>query len=226
MKLTDSLFFYPERGMPGCNTCVIIGEVSLIIDVGFENQLEALIKLMHRDGIEPEDIDLILNTHLHLDHCWANQAFKDISGAKIALHPIQVEYLHFSLVEMPKHFAAFINMLGQPKQFKEDTILGDKLDTGNLELDLLLAPGHSPDSICFYSKEEKFLICGDVVFDQSTGRVDFPGGDASVLKRSIEELSKLDIAYLLPGHMNFVKGEEAVKSNFEFVRQYVFPWLY
>lgn len=69
------------------------------------------------------------------------------------------------------------------------------------------------------------LICGDVVFNQNTGRVDLPGGRGEDLKHSIEELAKLDIEYLLPGHMGIVQGAQKVKDNFEFVRKYVFSWL-
>ncbi|MBM3132354.1 MAG: MBL fold metallo-hydrolase, partial [Chloroflexi bacterium] len=104
-------------------------------------------------------------------------------------------------------------------------ILDGNLNTGKLEFEILHAPGHSPDSICFYCKPEGVMICGDVVFEGNTGRVDFPGGSGKQLKESIEGLARLDIEYLLPGHMGIVKGREKVKRNFEFVRKNVFPWL-
>ena len=225
MKLTEHLFFYPERGMPGCNTYVIKDKTSVIIDPGFEMHLEGLVKDMAKDGIAPRDIDIVTNTHLHIDHCWANQAFKDISGAKIMIHDLHKKYSRQNLVEMPKLFSSFFDFGIKPIEFKEDSLLGDKLNTGEMEFELIAAPGHSPDSICFYCRDKKILICGDVVFDQSTGRVDFPGGSAAELKASIERLSQLDIEYLLPGHLNIVKGKEAVKRNFDFVRECVFPWL-
>ena len=50
------------------------------------------------------------------------------------------------------------------------------------------------------------MICGDVLFEMNTGRVDLPGGDGEALKKSIESLSILDIEYLLPGHMGVVTG--------------------
>ena len=56
MKLTENLFFYPERAMPSCNTYVIKDEVSVIIDTGLEMHLQGLIQDMRRDGIESEDI--------------------------------------------------------------------------------------------------------------------------------------------------------------------------
>jgi glyoxylase-like metal-dependent hydrolase (beta-lactamase superfamily II) len=79
--------------------------------------------------------------------------------------------------------------------------------------------------VCYYLKKEKVLICGDVLFEMNTGRVDLPGGNADDLKQSIEAISKLDVEYLLPGHMGVVVGAEKVKENFSYIRFNVFPWL-
>ncbi len=220
MKLTNNLYLYPEMGMLDCNTYVIRGDLSIIIDPGLTQALPALIQDLRKDGINPEDIDIIINTHLHIDHCWANEAFKEISGAKILAHPRHKEFYDITVVETSKFFGL------QPVEFKEDDCLHDnKLSAGNVELELIPSAGHSPDSICFYGKDENFLICGDVIFDKSTGRVDLPGGNADELKQSIERLAQLEIEYLLPGHMDIVAGAEGVKSNFEFVKEQVFPWL-
>ena len=89
MKLTDNLYFYPEKGMLDCNTYVIKDDISLIIDPGHTQFLPALIEDLRQDGIEPKDIEIITNTHLHIDHYWVNEAFKKISGARIVSHPLQ-----------------------------------------------------------------------------------------------------------------------------------------
>ena len=83
MKLSDSLFYYPENGMMDCNTYVIKDEVNVLIDPGFAQYLPTLVEAMREDGIEAKDIDIITNTHLHADHYWGNEAFKEISKAKI-----------------------------------------------------------------------------------------------------------------------------------------------
>ena len=94
-----------------------------------------------------------------------------------------------------------------------------------MELELIHSPGHSPDSICFYCQKDKILICGDVIFNGNTGRVDLPGGTADELRQSIEELSRLEIEYLLPGHMDIVTGAVKVKSNFDFISRHILRWL-
>ena len=220
MKLTNNLYFYPEKGMLDCNTYVVRGDLSIIIDPGLTQALPTLVQDLHKDGIDPEDIDIITNTHLHIDHCWANEAFKEISGAKIFFHPLHQKFYDMTVVETSRFFGL------QPVEFKEDSYLNnDKLNMGDIELECIPSAGHSPDSICFYCQERKSLICGDVIFDKNTGRVDLPGGSADELKQSIERLSRLEIEYLLPGHMDIVTGVEKVKSNFEFVKKHVFTWL-
>lgn len=219
MKLSDHIFCYPAKGGWDCNTYVIKDEVSVIIDPGLLEYLPALVESMQKDGIDPEDIDLITNTHLHLDHYWASEAFKDAYGAKIMMSPSQKQFYDLTVVQVT-------SLLGMaPVHIREDGCLNGKLKTGELEFEILYTPGHSPDSTCFYCKAEKTLICGDVVFAGNTGRVDFPGGSADQLKQSIEEIAKLSLEYLLPGHMGIVSGAEKVKHNFEFIRDRVFPWL-
>lgn len=219
MKLTENVYYYPETGMMDCNTYVIKDKSTVVIDPGLEQYLPGLIKALEKDGIDPKTIDFITNTHLHLDHYWASEELKRISGAKILLHPLQKESYDLTVVGVSRVFGM------APIHIKEDDLLDDTLNTGTLEFQIINAPGHSPDSLCFYNKDQRVVICGDVVFDSNTGRVDFPGGSGDQIKESIESLSKLELDYLLPGHMGAVKGRERVQKNFEFVRKNVFPWL-
>lgn len=220
MKLTENLYFYPEKGMMDCNTYVIKDDVSVIIDPGSVQFLPQLIGDLFKDGIDPKDINIITNTHLHPDHYWANEGFKNISGAEIIIHPLHKKFYDWIITEAS-------NFLGlEGLEFKADSYLdNNKLSTGHMDFELIHSPGHSPESICFYCKSEKILVPGDVIFTQNTGRVDLPGGNAEELKQSIEELSQLEIEYLLPGHMDVVTGTEVVKGNFEFIKKHVFPWL-
>ena len=220
MKLTKKLYFFSEKGMMDCNSYVIKDRSSLLIDPGLTQFLPALIEEMRRDGIDPKDIDIIANTHLHGDHCWANDAFKQLSGAKILLHPLQKQFGQAAAVQTSQFFGV------SAVEFSEDRLMdNERLNLGETEIELIPSPGHSPDSICYYLADDKVLICGDVIFSQNTGRVDLPGGSADQLKASIERLSQLDVEYLLPGHMDIVVGRENVKNNFEFIKKYVLGYL-
>ena len=219
MKLTDHVYYYPEHGMIDCNTYVIKDEVTVLIDPGFEQQLPTLIREMERDGIDHTQINIIAITHLHADHYWASDAIRKTSGARILMHPLQKQFYDLTVVQVSKVFGM------SPVHLVEDGLLDTTLNTGSLEFEFLSAPGHSPDSICYYCEETGLMICGDVVFAGNTGRVDFPGGNGNQLKQSIEGLSALSIEYLLPGHMGIVAGKDKVNQNFKFVREHVFPWL-
>ena len=84
MKLTNHLYFYRERGMMDCNTYVIKDDISIIIDLGSTQFLPDLAASLLKDGIDPKDISTITNTHLHDDHYGANEAFKNLSQAKLS----------------------------------------------------------------------------------------------------------------------------------------------
>lgn len=220
MKLTNNLFLYPEQGMMDCNTYVIKGNPCIAFDTGLINYVPSRIAEMKNDGIDPKDIGIILNTHLHIDHSSGNETFKKFTGAKIALHPIQKENYRLIVIEGTRDLGT------QPIEFKEDFLIKDNhLQVGDVEIECIPSPGHTPDSICYYIRKEKILICGDVLFELNTGRVDLPGGDAGQLKNSIDNLSKLDIELLLPGHMGGVSGAANVKRNFDYIKQNIYPWL-
>jgi hydroxyacylglutathione hydrolase len=220
MKLGNNLFFYPEQGMLDCNTYVVTGHPGIIVDPGNADYLAARVNGLKEDGIDPSEIGIIVNTHLHIDHCGANEAFKRLSGAKIALHPVQKRNYRLVVVDGARLFGM------EPGGFTEDYILeGNSLSNGSVTLEMIPSPGHSPDCFCFYNRRDKVLICGDVLFEMNTGRVDLPGGNAEALKNSIDSLSRLDIEYLLPGHMGIVSGAAKVAANFDFIKDNVFAWL-
>ena len=206
--------------MLDCNTYVIKGTPTIIIDPGSTQFLTTLIQALQQDGIDAKDIDIITNTHLHCDHCSANEALKQLSGARILSHPLQNKFYNVTVIETAKFFGL------PPMEFAADGYIdNNKLDTTDVEFELIPSPGHSPDSICFYCQKDRLLICGDVIFAGNTGRVDLPGGNADELRHSIEELSQLEISYLLPGHMDIVTSAEKVKSNFDFIKRSVLRWL-
>jgi hydroxyacylglutathione hydrolase len=220
MKLVNNLYLYPEHGMLDANVYVLKGNPGIIFDTGYTGWVVSRVADMKKDGIEPESIGIILNTHQHIDHASGNEAFKQFSGAKIYQHPLQKEHYQLVVVEGTR-------MLGDdPIEFTADVMIeNNKINAGGVEIECIPSPGHTPESICYYLRKEKSLICGDVLFEMNTGRVDLPGGSADELKMSIDRLSELDIELLLPGHMGAVSGAANVKRNFDYIKQNIFPWL-
>ena len=87
----------------------------------------------------------------------------------------------------------------EPKHFIKE---GDTITFGNTTLKAILTPGHSPASLSFFCEAGNFLIGGDVLFRQSIGRTDLPGGDFNTLINSIKtKLYPLgDDVKVFPGH--------------------------
>ena len=220
MKLTDTIYVYPERGMAAANTYVIRDAETLVIDPGSAQTMGDKLRQMAVDGITPDEIKAITITHLHPDHYWATSALQQVTGADVVIPRMQEAYIE-PMIEQASQMFGMQGLELTPSRFIED----GKLEIGGRTLELVHSPGHSPESFCYYDPETKFLACGDVIFDHNIGRTDFPGGSGEQIKASINALSDLDIEYLLPGHMGVIQGRTAVKDNFVFVRNSIFAWI-
>ncbi len=137
-------------------------------------------------------------THAHIDHILGLGHVRSTYGLEPHTHPgEQVVYTRG---------ADMAGMYGLPLDelpaCHYDLTEGTTVAFGNLELQIRLAPGHSPASICFYVPSEELLIGGDVLFRDSIGRTDLPGGNHELLLRSIrEQLYTLPPATTVwPGH--------------------------
>jgi len=221
MKVTDGVYAYPWTNMMenNCNTYVLKGENLILIDPGLKRYVPDIMAAMKKDGLNPEDISLIINTHSHPDHLDGNAYFM-ASSAKMTMHEEEEKFLKtigkdffrmFGL-ESPKHRVDFYSNEGE-------------LKAGDITLQIIHAPGHSPGSICMYWPEKETIITGDVVFSGSIGRTDFPGGSSGTLKKSIEKISSIKAKYLLPGHNEIVEGEAEIKRNFDFIKRSFFSFL-
>lgn len=212
MELKDDLFWYRE-GMPfgDCNKYVVKGEFLILIDTGNPLTVNSLLKMLKEDGLEVSDVRVVVNTHCHPDHCGANNEIDKLTGAKFIFHPAELEHI--------KRYRVIGELLAidqwEPRVEPE---WRDELTNGDVTLKMLHTPGHSTGSISIYCPLEKFLICGDLVFNKGIGRADLPGGDERKLCKSIEQVSKLSLECLLPGHGEVLIGSDNILRNFEFVK--------
>jgi glyoxylase-like metal-dependent hydrolase (beta-lactamase superfamily II) len=181
------------------NTYVLYNEdkKALIIDPGcYDNaEKETLSKFISDNGLV---VEKLLNTHCHLDHIFGNKWVHETYRMELFLHPEEEKVLAFGPQSGIMWGLPFDNYVG-PLNFLN---AGDEVVLGTDVLKVILAPGHSPGSICFYSEEQKFVIGGDVLFRESIGRTDLPLGDHQTLLNSIRnQLFVLpDDVEVYPGH--------------------------
>ncbi len=216
MKITDGIYAYIWTGIfeNNCNMFYFGEPLNILFDPGLKHYVDMRFDLMKKDGLDPAGIQYIVNTHCHPDHMEGSLLFRG-KGPMIAMHEKEIAFYD-------REGPAFFRMFGMAfPEFKFDIQLQDgSWRVGDTDLEIIHTPGHSPGSVSIYWPEKKTLVCGDLVFEQSFGRVDFPGGDARQLIESIKKISALDIEILLPGHMNFIQGKENVRKNFLSIERY------
>lgn len=181
------------------NTYVLYDETGecVIIDPGMYEGAEqnTLVNWIKETGLKPV---LLLNTHCHIDHVFGNKFVFDQWGLKPQFHAGELPVLH-SIPGYAPQMGLNYELSPEPEVFLGET---GKVVFGNSELQLIFAPGHSPAHLCFYAKEDDFIIGGDVLFYSSIGRTDLPGGNHQQLLNSIrEQLFVLpDAIAVHPGH--------------------------
>ncbi len=221
MKLEKDLYVYlwnhPYEN--NCNTYLIHGDRTILIDPGHLRFIPQLFDQMETDGLSPRGIDLIITTHSHPDHLEGLEAFLD--------QPVQMATSQEEERYLLGQGKSLFEIMGQslPK-FRIDFYLKEgTLSLGSETFDVYETPGHSPGSLSIYWPKRKTLFTGDVVFCGGIGRTDFAEGDSKLLMQSIERLARLETELLLPGHGAMVRGREAVLQNYQTIRQTFYTFL-
>jgi hydroxyacylglutathione hydrolase len=181
------------------NTYVLYNEFKecIIVDPGSDSdeEKEALKDFIETNGLQPK---MLINTHCHLDHVFGNKYVAEAYQLTLQIHKNEEEMLQMAPASGLMFNLPFDNYTGQLIFLKEGDIIFLRDDI----LKVIEAPGHSPGSICFYCEKQKFIIGGDVLFYQSIGRTDLPGGNHESLIKNIKEKLFLlpDDVKVYPGH--------------------------
>lgn len=143
-------------------------------------------------------IQKILLTHAHFDHIGGLAELKRAVEAPVYIHKEALPMLQNSTASASL-FGMHIEQPADPDHFLQE---GDIVAVGNSQLEVLFTPGHAPGHVSFYLREQNVLFDGDVLFQQSIGRTDLPGGDMALLLQIIEEklLTLPDDTAVLSGH--------------------------
>jgi glyoxylase-like metal-dependent hydrolase (beta-lactamase superfamily II) len=175
--------------------CYILGSEAtkevVVIDPGSNG--DKIIQLIDEMGLK---LKYIINTHAHFDHIGGNAALHDKTGAKIIIH----EEDSILLDKLSKQADVFgYEVTPSPPA---DILVkeGDTIEFGDMKLDVIHTPGHTPGGISL--KIDNIIFTGDTLFNNSIGRTDLPGGSFEHIIYSIKE--KLfcfdDGVKVYPGH--------------------------
>lgn len=194
------------------NTYVIYDDTKTcaIIDPGcYEQQeQETLSAFIEEHALQ---VAHLINTHAHIDHIAGNQYVKATYGVHLALHQQEIPIL-----QAASQYAAMYGFTAyQPIEAEKLLTAGDTIQLGNESLSVLHVPGHSPGHIALCSQQAKLCLCGDVLFKNSIGRTDLPGGDHARLLQSIRHQLFLlgDETVIYPGHGPATTIGEEKKNN-------------
>jgi glyoxylase-like metal-dependent hydrolase (beta-lactamase superfamily II) len=144
-------------------------------------------------------IEKILVTHGHLDHCAGTAPLARQLGVPVEGPQREDDFWIQQLPELSRRPGFAHAEVFQPDRWLED---GDTVSIGESQMEVLFCPGHTPGHVVFFSRPDKVALVGDVLFQGSIGRTDFPRGDHATLIASIrDKLWPLgDDVVFVPGH--------------------------
>jgi glyoxylase-like metal-dependent hydrolase (beta-lactamase superfamily II) len=188
---------------------------AVIVDPGnFDNRENKLID----DFISSNKLNLkaVWNTHGHIDHIYGNRYLSEKYNAPLYASELEIPNMRSADVYGPSMYG-----LPAPNSIEPDFLLSesDQLWIGNNQIKVLFVPGHSAGHFAFWSVEQNIIFSGDVLFLNSIGRTDLPGGSFDILEKTIKEvmynLPDNTIVYSGHGDSTTILNE---KKNNPFVR--------
>ena len=201
-------------GSFGENTYVIFdkndksNDSAIIIDPGDENG--HVIDFLKSNNLNPIKI---LLTHSHIDHIIGIQFLYRYYQPEIYLHEDD-HWIYKRANEQASFFGlSDVESVDVTNLFKEEIVI--PFSTSQFEV--IHTPGHTPGSVCYYSRQDKIIFTGDTLFKRSIGRTDLLGGNSSSIIDSIRnKLFVLDDNVIIyPGHMDKSSiGEEKLMNPF------------
>ncbi len=205
MSIEEELLIEQIQIGPMENFTYIVGSRAtrevVIVDPAWD--IDALL-----ERLEAQDYKLTgaLITHYHPDHCGGSFGHNNVEGIAelLAKNPVPI-YAHKLEAE------GLQKVTGVSGTDIKKVESGDKLEVGDVEVEFLHTPGHTPGSQCF--RIRKTLVSGDTLFIQGCGRVDLPGSNSEDMYHSLRKLADLpDDTLLLPGH-NYAEVPNALMED-------------
>ena len=224
----------PNNPLENTNVYLIRGDHRhALIDAGWPGEiaLQALRGQLADVGVTFKDISQVLVTHAHHDHYGLAGRIRELSGATVALHSVDRDFLAPAYSDFDGYLdrmEAWFRSNGVPDSELPATRMfaamrhagasalpdvtledGDTVSVGDFHLQVVWTPGHSPGHICFYEPDRKLLFAGDHILAVITPNISLqPLAQSNPLADFISSLNKvrsLDIALALPAHEHLIE---------------------
>ncbi len=215
MKLPASMRVF-ERGWLSSNNILFIGrEETALVDSGYVTHAPQTLALV-RNALQERKLDLLVNTHLHSDHCGGNATLQRAYACRTAIPASEADK-----VRAWNEDALSYRATGQQCErfgFDDTIASGDILTLGDMTWQALAAPGHDPHSLILYCPDERILISADALWENGFGVV-FPelegeSGFAEV-RDTLKLIASLDVKLVIPGHgAPFADVNKALETAF------------
>ena len=206
------------------NCFLIVRDGLTLIDTGMPKNSAKIIKYI-QDILKrkPTDIKTIVLTHFHIDHMGDASDLKTLSGANVAIHEADADYVAGRKTQpAPGGAKGMIFKVLIPLFFGSRPVEPDiKLSDGDTIAGLtsIHTPGHTPGSICLFDPASKILFVGDLLrFNGSKIEMGPSSLDISEVRQSINKIAAIDFDIMLPGHGIPLRPDASVKVR-EFAKR-------
>jgi glyoxylase-like metal-dependent hydrolase (beta-lactamase superfamily II) len=212
-----------ERGWLSSNNVLFTGpQHTALVDSGYATHAPQTLALVQH-ALQGRPLDLLVNTHLHSDHCGGNAVLQQAYGCHTAIPAAEADNVR----DWDGGHLTFAATGQQCERFTFDAMLqpGDELVLGGLRWQALGASGHDPHSLVFHCPEERILISADALWENGFGVI-FPELDGesgfAETRATLELIAGLDIRLVIPGHgAPFTNVQKALDTAFSRVDYFI-----
>ena len=196
-------------GIAGTN-CYLIADESTGKAVVFDAPDHTVAPLLDEAQKRQFDVIGLWLTHGHFDHVADHEEVtKRFPDAKVLIH-----HLDEPKLQKPNSSSFVLPFTIAPGRADANVEDGERLQLGNLNVEVIHTPGHSPGHVMYRFPQERVLVGGDLIIMGAVGRTDLPDSDSAALERSIVRIMRLPgETRLLPGHGDVSTLEEERRSN-------------
>jgi glyoxylase-like metal-dependent hydrolase (beta-lactamase superfamily II) len=204
-----------ERGWLSSNNILFAGRETALVDSGYLTHAPQTVVLVAH-ALQGRRLERLLNTHLHSDHCGGNAGLQQVYACRTTIPAAEL-----AKVRAWDEAALSFKATGQQcARFTADDVWqpGDVIDLGDMQWQVLGAPGHDPHSVILYCPDERILVSADALWENGFGVI-FPelAGEPGFAetRATLELIAALDVRLVIPGHgVVFSNVQKALDTAF------------